>query len=169
MSKLTAAILKMQQIDTQFDLSDPTPKNMIPENRTELQQLISNPVNVTNGRLCTDEMFYKTYLEHMPKEVKETVLQTQIEMAKIKHSIPTSSLIPNSFPYSRILEKMPRVKHYCLWLPANSTANPEVEIFKWILVLFPDHYKTLEFDFYQNSKENQTVKHIDHFQVFIHF
>lgn len=144
--------------------------NQIPTTREELQELISIPDKMANTRLDSDEMFYKMYCEYVPLELRETALVTQIFEAMQTYNIHTSALLVNPFWYSRTLSRMQGTKHFCLWIPKFTSPNFSSEISKWIKALFPDQYKELNFnfDFYQNSKENQTIKHIEHFHVFIH-
>jgi len=142
---------------------------MIPVNRQELQELISSPQSVTDCRQEVDEILYEAYCHYTPKKVRTAILEAQIETQMDDYHIYTSSLVKNVFAYTKMLEYLPNTKHYCLWLPENTNPNIEVEIFKWITVLFPNHCQNLEFDFYQNTRNNQSVKDKPHFQVFIHF
>lgn len=136
---------------------------MIPINRAELQELIQTPSELTNTRYPTDELLYQMHRECVPRQDQMALLATQISTAKALHNIQTSALIHNSFEYRQFLSRMPKTRHFLLFF--TDPIDPEIETAKWLKAM--NIHAT--FDYFINTKENQSVPEFNHYHIFIHF
>ncbi len=100
------------------------PQSKQPKTWEELQSLTEymSDCDPRELRLKEDTQFYDLYKELVPREIALEIIKRQIGNNSI-------ALINNNFPYTRTLELLPKVKHYCLWSltgPLNEDTIKEV-------------------------------------------
>ena len=71
-------------------------------------------------RLKEDQEYYDLYQEVIPREYILELIKKQIGERNV-------ALIKNHFPYSRILEHLPFVKHYLLWSAKGEITPDEIK------------------------------------------
>lgn len=128
----------------------------IPNNWEELVQLKSIlPLTVPEvDRLPEDLRFYRIYNELVSKEIRLEILKRLIGDNEIY-------LLQNNFPYTRLLQNLPKVKHYCLW-SKKGKLSPEI-IEKEIKNIFSKN----DFFYFENTEITKSVPEIWHCQVFV--
>lgn len=128
----------------------------VPKNWEELVNLKSVlPVCTSEvARLPEDLHFYRTYLKFVPKEMRLKV---------INHLIGNNDIcfLKNNFPYTRLLQNLPHVRHFCLWSKNGKLTKTEVEL--KINQIFPGK----PYFWFENSETIKSVPEIWHCQVFI--
>lgn len=70
-------------------------------------------------RLSDDQLFYSLYRKFVTRETTLQIINGQIGNRK-------TSLIRNNFPYTKILQNLTNVKHYCLWSKKGKLSNKEI-------------------------------------------
>jgi len=105
-------------------------------------------------RLPDDLNFYRIYTKLVPSKTRMEILDNLIGNNDI-------CLIPNNFPYTRLLQNLPKVKHYCLWSKKGklSPKNIEKEIKK--------SFSNSDFFWFENTEVIKSVPEIWHCHVFI--
>lgn len=70
-------------------------------------------------------------------------------------------ITPNRFPYNKLIQHLPNVKHYCLW---SKVGEPSVEtIESEIKKQFPN----LDYLWFVNHPQNKSIPEIWHCQLFV--
>jgi hypothetical protein len=128
----------------------------IPNNWAELQELKDylSDCNTIYLRTSEDKLFYDLYRELIPREIALEIIYRQIGNNNV-------AIVKNNFPYSRILEKLPNIIHYCLW--SKKGTLKETEIKEHVNSMFPNNEW-----FYSVRKVNhKSVPEIWHCHIFI--
>ncbi len=84
---------------------------------------LKNYINSCPGtylRHPSDEKFYTTYRQVVPKEYFLEVIKKQIEPDQIK-------LLKNGFPYTKVLQHLPRVGQFTLWSLQGPLEDEKIE------------------------------------------
>ncbi len=110
------------------------------------------------GRDEASIYYYQIYRDTIPKNIQQTLLNKAIEYSK-KGKF---SLVTNHFPYTKLLQYLPAVKHYVLWSEPEVT---DLEAEKFL----KDELKDLDYFFYENAPQNRTVPSIKHWQVYVNY
>ena len=128
----------------------------VPNSWKELVELKSIlPICVPGvARLPEDLRFYRIYKELVPKEIRLEIIKTLIGDKNI-------CLLQNNFPYTRLLQNLPKVKHYCLWSRKYKLTSKTIE--KEIKKNFPEN----EFFYFENIEAVKSVPEIWHCQIFV--
>lgn len=108
------------------------------------------------ARLSDDLNFYRIYTKLVPQKIRMEILENLIGNNDI-------CLIPNNFPYTRLLQNLPKVKHYCLW-SKKDRLFPEI-IEQKIKKSFPEN----DFFWFENSEIIKSIPEIWHCHVFVKF
>jgi len=108
------------------------------------------------ARLPDDLNFYRIYTKLVPQKIRMEILQNLIGNNDI-------CLIPNNFPYTRLLQNLPKVKHYCLW-SRKGKLSPQI-IEKEIKKSFSNN----DFFWFENSEIIKSIPEIWHCHVFVKF
>lgn len=70
-------------------------------------------------------------------------------------------ITPNKFPYAKLIQHLPNVKHYCLW---SKVGEPSVNIIESeIKKQFPN----LDYFWFVNHPKNKSIPEIWHCQLFV--
>ena len=70
-------------------------------------------------------------------------------------------ITPNKFPYSKLIQYLPKVKHYCLW---SKVGEPSVDIIEMeIKKKFPNK----DYIWFVNLPNNKSIPEIWHCQIFV--
>lgn len=128
----------------------------IPTNWDELVKLkdFLSDCDVSYLRLPNDKNFYVLYRELVPKEIA-------LEIIKRQMNNKSAALVQNNFPYSNILQHLPKVRHYCLWSLNKKLAESKIK--KLVKKDFPDNKW-----FYSERKVgHKSVPEIWHCHVFV--
>ena len=129
------------------------PKNW--EEFVKLQTILPSCIAEV-ARLPEDLRFYRIYKELVPKEIRLEIIKTLIGNKNI-------CLLQNNFPYTRLLQNLPKVKHYCLWSRKHKLTPKTIE--KEIKKNFSEN----EFFYFENIEAVKSVPEIWHCQIFVNF
>jgi hypothetical protein len=108
----------------------------------------------TGQRFVYEQNFYREYLEHVPKSV---VIEERKKLIGDSYI-----LIPNNFPYSKLLVHLPNVKHYIFWSNVKLDNNQ-------LSSILDRELGDIEYFFYENDTTTKSIPEIYHIQVFINF
>ncbi|MFA6184805.1 MAG: DUF3605 domain-containing protein [Candidatus Shapirobacteria bacterium] len=106
------------------------------------------------SRLSEDLHFHRIYIELVSKEIRLEILEKLIGNNDV-------CLIKNNFPYTRLLQNLPKVKHCCLWSRKGKLSPKIIE--KEIKKTFPNN----DFFWFENTEVIKSVPEIWHCHVFI--
>ncbi len=106
------------------------------------------------ARLPDDLQFYRIYTKLVSKEIRLEIVKKLIGNNDI-------FLLKNNFPYTRLLQNLPEVKHYCLW-SKKDRLSPEI-IEQEIKKSFPNN----DFFWFENSEAIKSIPEIWHCHVFV--
>lgn len=105
-------------------------------------------------RFDDDELFYQSYLKQVPQKTRHQILFNTLEGCDIK-------ILRNAFPYSRLIQNIPNVHHYCLWNKKGKLTISEVE--NEIKKVFPNQ----DYFWFENSDIAKSIPEIWHCQIFV--
>jgi hypothetical protein len=128
----------------------------IPNNWEELVAL-KNVLPVCTpevARLPDDLNFYQTYTKLVPLEIRLEIVNRLIGNNNI-------ALVKNNFPYTRLLQNLPKVKQYCLWSRTMELSTGQIE--SQIKKIFPNQ----NYFWFENSNAVKSIPEIWHCHVFI--
>ena len=97
---------------------------------------------------------YFWYTKIVPKKIIYRQIKFRIGKSQVK-------LLKNDFPYNRILQKLPNVRHYCLWSKIGPLDATRVD--GEISRKFPG----AKYFWYENINKNKTLPELWHVHVFV--
>lgn len=128
----------------------------IPKTWKELKKLI-NILPYCGGeitRFPQDKEFYESYIHSLTPEEKINDILKQVRDNEV-------CLIKNIFPYTRLLQNLPNVKHYCLWSRIGSLLSKIID--QKIIENFPH----CEYFWFENAPHIKSIPEIWHCHVFV--
>jgi hypothetical protein len=105
-------------------------------------------------------------LLRLPKDQQEYNTKGKLDsnlkfISKIKETLQKQKavLLPSNFPYTWLLQKLPRVKHYILWFDGNNgrLANQIMDLEK----------QNLKFCYFENNPNRRSIADISHYHFFV--
>lgn len=128
----------------------------IPKTWKELEKLkeFLTDCDISLLRLSENEKFYYLYRNLVPNDLVLEIIKRQIGDKSI-------ALVPNNFPYDKVLKYLPKVKHYCLWSLKRKLTDEEIN--KYIKKDFPKS----EWIYFERKMGHKSVPEIWHCHVFI--
>ncbi len=107
-----------------------------------------------SARLPSDLAFYQLYTKLVPRDIRLEIVRQLVGDADYK-------ILKNNFPYLKLLQHLPHVKHYCLWSYIGKLPKKVIE--SEIEKTFPGkRYLWLE-----NSHQTKSMPEIWHCQIFV--
>ena len=137
---------------TQESLNNYDPPNSWDE-LVALSPRIGHSVPEANRNL-DDLVIYHHYNETVPKGIRLQKIVSLIGDNDYK-------ILKNDFPYSRLIQNLPKVTHYCLWSRIGEL-TPET-IKQEIVKNFPSQ----RYMYLENSPETKSMPEIWHCHIFI--
>ncbi len=107
-------------------------------------------------RLPEDYIHYNLYKELVPKNIALEIIRRQ--MGK-----KTVTIVKNNFPYTKTLEFLPGVKHYCLWSLKGKLKTKEIK--NITSKIFPQN----EWFFTERKINYKSVPEIWHCHIFVKY
>ena len=134
----------------------------------ELTDLVhSNQLGKAN-RTFGNQNLYEAYIENVPSEIRDGILEVQQYENNKKVGTYRSSFTENSFSYDLLLENLPQVKHCLLWY--KEWDLPTVDIQEMARICIKALYKqNLDFCHLVNDPNNRSIKNKPHAHIFINF
>ncbi len=123
------------------------------EELVELKPKIRHSTPET-ARLPEDLAFYQLYTKLVPRDIRLEIVKQLIGDNDYK-------IIPNNFPYLKLLKNLPNVKHYCLWSRIGDL-SPEIierEINK--------KFSGKKYFWFENSTVTKSIPEIWHCHIFV--
>lgn len=128
-----------------------------PRTWEELKQIGSNLKNteIIYHRFPHQNTFYRNeYMAHTPKQ---KVIEERIKKMKGGFCI-----VPNNFPYERLLVHIPNIKHFLLWSKSPLTKED-------INTKLQNFFGEFDFFWYENDNKQKSIPEVFHVQVFVDF
>ena len=134
----------------------------------ELKNLIYSGKLGKANRTFGNQTLYEAYIQFVPKETRDAILEIQKSYNSLKVGTYRSSFTENSFPYDLLLENLPQVKHCLLWHKEWYTNDIEIQDMAriWIKALYG---QDLDFCYLVNDPNNRSIKDKPHAHIFINF
>jgi hypothetical protein len=129
---------------------------ILPKNWQELisiKEIIPFCIN-TVTRFSEDNQSYEDYKNSISREEHLQNILDEIGDQDLK-------IVPNKFPYSRLIQHIPDIEHYCLWCKTESPSTETIE--SEIKKQFPEN----EYFWFVNPPINKSVPEIWHCQLFV--
>lgn len=99
-------------------MDQPTPIPQTWEELVALREILAN-ADRNDLRLVEEIRDYKTFCEIIPRDLQITLLLKQM-------GDQDTALLVNRYPYTRLLSKLPHVKHWALWCKSRSLTDEEI-------------------------------------------
>ena len=106
------------------------------------------------ARFPEDLKFYQLYTRMVPKKIRLEIMDQLIGNDDIK-------LIKNNFPYLKLIQHLPFVRHYCLWSRLGKLNKKKIE--SEIVKSFPGK----PYFWFENSPQTKSIPEIWHCHVFV--
>ena len=93
-----------------------------PDNWDELKNILDYISFCTPDflRLPEDEKFYRLFRDLVPREIALEIINQQIGDQEIV-------ILKNNFPYTKVLDKLKNVTHYCLWSKKGKLDDSQIK------------------------------------------
>lgn len=131
-------------------------KIILPKNWQELVAIKDIIPLCTNKvtRFSYGNKSYEDYKKSLPREKQIERILNEIGNQDLKITI-------NKFPYLRLIQYIPEVKHYCLWSKNGEPSMESIEL--EIKKQFPNN----DYFWFVNPPNNKSVPEIWHCQIFV--
>jgi hypothetical protein len=105
-------------------------------------------------RLDDDKIFYELYRKLVPRQIALDIIKQQIGENDVR-------IIKNNFPYTRILQYLPNVSHYCLWSKKGSLNENKIK--ELVELYFPQK----DWFYSERLLNKKSVPEIWHCHIFV--
>lgn len=133
----------------------------------ELKTLVESG-EITNTRSAGNQKLYQNYIDFVPTDQRDAILELQQSEKKTRYRIFSSGWTINCFNYDRLLTNLPNVKHCNIWIRSWNSPIEEIEaeISKWIKAIYGQE---LDFCQFMNQPSNRSIANKPHAHVFVDF
>jgi len=107
-------------------------------------------------RLKEDQEYYDLFSETVPREMILTLIRKQLKGSNV-------ALVRNNFPYTKILQYLPEVKHFLVWSLSGEVSESKIR--ELVTTKFPDK----EWLYFITVDTVRSVPEIWHAHVFVNF
>ena len=107
-------------------------------------------------RLKEDQEHYDLFSETIPRELLLTLIRKQLKGSGV-------ALVGNKFPYTKVLQNLPRVKHFLIWSLKGEVQQDVIE--NLVTSAFPDR----KWLYFITVDSIRSVPEIWHAHVFVDF
>lgn len=132
------------------------PDSKLPKTWSELLALKNKIPKFRNNitRFTKDNQYYNNHQKSIPRQQYIQRIIDEIGNKNYK-------ITPNKFPYSRLIQHLPNVKHYCLWSNIKEPSSDIIE--SEIKKKFPN----LNYFWFVNPPNNKSIPEIWHCHIFV--